>query len=249
MKASTDVAGAEGRGGKEFVDQRVELMKRHWRNLPSPMPSATEPKQAGPGITIAISRQRGALGSQIGVEVGKQLDWPVYDRKLVDLVAERSVLRAELLESIDEHDRPWLIETLTGLSHPGEISSAGYLHHLKHVIAALASHGKCIIVGRGATAFLPSETTLKVRVHAPLEQRMQRVAQDEAISLEVAGGHIEEVDRGRAKFVAQHFETDVSRADLFDLVINSQRLTAEACAEMIATAARSMQAALDEGTE
>ena len=245
MKASTGASGPEASGGKDFVDQRVELMKRHWRNLPTPMPSEEEPKQAGPGITIAISRQRGALGSQIGVELGKRLNWPVYDRELVNLVAERSVLRAELLESIDEHDRPWLIETLTGLSHPGEISSAGYLHHLKHVIAALASHGKCIIVGRGATAFLPLETTLKVRVQAPLEHRVRRVAQDQNISLEVAGGHIEEVDRGRANFVAQHFEADVSRADLFDLVINTQRLSSEACAEMIAAAASHMQAALE----
>lgn len=249
MKAANDVSDPGTTGDERVVDQRVELMKRHWRNLPTASERPASAAKTRPQVTIAISRQRGALGSEIGAEVGKLLDWPVYDRKLVDLVAERSALRAELLESIDEHDRPWLIETLTGFSHPGEISSAGYLHHLKHVIAALASHGRCVIVGRGATALLPSETTLRVRVHAPLEVRMERVASEKQVSSEVARGHINEVDRSRASFVASHFKTDVSRADLFDMVISTQRLSAVACAEMIVAAAKSFQAELEQNAK
>ena len=245
MNAIGDVSGSESASRRSFVDQRVELMKRHWRNLPSMEPSSEDAERSGPGITIAISRQRGALGSRIGAELGKQLDWPVYDRELVNMIAQRSVLRAELLESIDEHDRPWLIETLTGLSHPGEISSAGYLYHLKRVMAALGSHGKCIIVGRGAAAFLPSATTLRVRVQAPLELRVERVASEMGITLEVARGHIEELERGRAAFVAQHFQAQLNDLTQYDLVFNTERLNATDCAGMISCAAVSMQLSVE----
>ena len=100
---------------QEICRPAFELSKRHWWNLPSEAPLSFKPKKATPAITIAISRQRGALGSQIGAEAGKRLGWPVYDRQLLDMIADRAVLRTELLESIDEQDRPWLIETLTGL--------------------------------------------------------------------------------------------------------------------------------------
>lgn len=249
MNSSTEGAQLGTEGSKKSIDQRVEYIKAHWNNLPSETPLSVKPKKATPPITIAISRQRGALGSKVGAEIGKRLGWPVYDREILDMIAERAVLRTELLESIDEHDRPWLIETFTALSHPGEISSAGYLYHLKHVMAALASHGKCVIVGRGSAAFLPHEATLRVRIHAPLEVRVKRIAVEEGISLEEAKKLIEEIDKGRTCFVADHFSFDVLRPDLFDAVFDTERLSAEACAGTIAASAMSMERALAESYE
>ena len=108
MKASSEGSKPENADEKKFVNQRLEFVKRHWWNLPSELPISVS-KKATPAITVAISRQRGALGSQIGAEAGQRLGWPVYDRELLDMIAERAVLRTELLESIDEHDRPWLM--------------------------------------------------------------------------------------------------------------------------------------------
>ena len=139
---------------KQVIDQRLVLLGRHWHDKPLKEHTATAEKEQRREVTIAISREAGSPGAEVAQEIGKRIDWPVYDREILDLIAERTVLRSELLESIDEHDRPWLVEALTSLSNPGEISSAGYFHHLTRVLGALSSHGRCIIVGRGATALL-----------------------------------------------------------------------------------------------
>ena len=245
MNTSSGTPDAEQATIRTFVDQRVELMKRHWRNLPSMIDTPAEPPQPRQKVTIAVSRERYALGSQVALAIGKLIGWHVYDRELVDMVAERSVLRSELLESIDEHTRSWLIESLTGLSHPGEISSAGYLHHLKHVMAALASHGECVIVGRGAAAFLPVESTLRVRVQAPLEVRAERLAAAENLAKDEARKQAIEIDRERATFVNQHFGVDLSDPHLFDVIVNTERLSPADCAEAIVAAARTLQSVLD----
>jgi cytidylate kinase len=54
---------------------------------------------------------------------------------------------------------------------PDEVSRV-----LMRVIGAIGRHGKAIIVGRGANFVLPPENRFRVRIIAPLELRVNRVA-------------------------------------------------------------------------
>ncbi len=53
-------------------------------------------------FSIAISREPGTHGSAVAKEVGRRLNWQVYDHQLVDLVAQDMGVRTKLLESINE---------------------------------------------------------------------------------------------------------------------------------------------------
>ena len=228
---------------ENLIDQRLVLLQRHWRNAPWSdfSPPTRQRKKPARQLTVAISREAGSLGAEVAQELGKRLDWPVYDREILELIAQRAVLRTELLESIDEQDSNWLNETMRSLGHPDELSRAGYLLHLTKVLAALAAHGKCIIVGRGATAMLPSASTLKLRVIGPVEQRIDRIAQQQRVSRSEAEAIVHRIDNGRREFVSHHFRKDVDDPHGFDLVLNSGRYSPTELAEMAWVAVRTRQ--------
>jgi hypothetical protein len=227
----------------DLIDQRLVLLQRHWRNLPPEAFSSAKQrrKESERHLTVAISREAGSLGSEVGQELGKCLDWPVYDREILDLIAQRAVLRTELLESIDEQDSTWLDDSMRSLAHPEELSRAGYFHHLSKVLAALAAHGKCVIVGRGATAMLPSASTLKLRVVAPLEQRIDHIARENHLSRSEATAMVRRIDQERREFVYRHFHMDVDDPHGFDLVLNSEHYSAKELAELAWVAVRTRQ--------
>src|SRR4051812_36031751 len=61
-------------------------------------------------LTITVSRQAGADGTAVAAEVGGRLGWPVYDRTLIERVANEMHLRTKLLDSVDERRMGWLLE-------------------------------------------------------------------------------------------------------------------------------------------
>jgi hypothetical protein len=222
------------------VDHRIELLRRQWRHRPQSLEhlvSQPKPKQLA---TIAISREAGAPGVEIGEAAGERLGWPVYDREVLEMIAQKAGLRAELLESMDEHDPNWLVDALAGLGTAAALHSASYVHHLIRVVAALAARGGCIIVGRGATALLPPSTTLRVRVVADYKDRIARSARKFKLTTAEAAERVKRVDYERRHFVANHFHRDVADSHNFDLVLNASRLDVPTCASLIVTAASKM---------
>ncbi len=112
-------------------------------------------------------------------------------------------------------------------------------------LTALAAHGKCVIVGRGATACLPRAATLRVRVVADQGDRVARIAREQGLSEDEAHKYLERIDRERAKFVANHFHRDILDAHNFDLVLNASRITPATCGELAVQALRAMQSAAE----
>lgn len=226
------------------IDHRLNLLRRHWQRRPVDRQHAefTETPHAP---MMAISREAGAQGLEVAREIGKRLGWPVYDREILDLIAKESGLRGELLETVDEHDRNWLVEALASFKRRGEISTASFVHYLVQAMSALAVYGKCIVVGRGAAAFLPRATTLRVRIVADLGDRVRRVAIERRLTEDKASDAVEKMDRERARFVAHHFHRDIADAHNFDLIVNSSRLSLATCADLAVDALRSMQSHAD----
>jgi Cytidylate kinase-like family len=55
-----------------------------------------------PSFTIALSREAGSGGKLIAREVGRRLNWPVYDYELLDHLATELQVDVDQLESVDE---------------------------------------------------------------------------------------------------------------------------------------------------
>jgi hypothetical protein len=188
------------------------------------------------GPYLLISREKGAGGSALGQRAGKRLGWQVFDKEIVDAIAQRAEVRRELIESLDERDRATIQDTVGQWLNPQPIGTAGYLAHLREVLLTLGHQGNVVIVGRGAQYVLPSQFGLRVRMVAPVEERVRRIASRENLSLKVARVEVESSDRERTRLARRQFGKNSADPMNHDITINTAELTVEAAAEVVLTA-------------
>src|SRR3974377_840151 len=86
------------------------------------------------GPYLLISREKGAGGSAVGQVAGKRVGWQVFDKDLVDAIAQKAHVRRELSESLDERDRKTIEDIVRRLLRPQPIETAGYLTALREVV-------------------------------------------------------------------------------------------------------------------
>lgn len=232
------------KSSSERMAEAVARAHRHWQTQHRAETEAAQvsPAAGPPPLTIALSREVGANGSLAARAVGERLGWPVYDRELLQKIADEMGLHSSLLESVDERRGSWLREALGSLASQPGISGATYVRRLVEVLLSLAAHGGCVIVGRGAAQILPAATTLRVRLVAPLRDRIEVISQRLSIGREEAARWIDTAERERSRFVQDHFQKNPDDPRQYDLVLNSARFTVPECAELIVEALRRMQA-------
>jgi cytidylate kinase len=206
----------------ERMAEVVARARRQWQTqqrMSQPVEAISPP--ASRAFTIAISREAGANGSAIGRLLGERLGWPVYDYELVERIANDMGLRSELLESVDEKRMSWLQEFTDSFTSQRSVTESAYLRHLVETLLTLAIHGECIIVGRGANVVAPPETTLRIRLVAPIRARIATVQKRRNLSFEEAQRWVEKTDRDRAHFIKDHFDKEAADPYLHDLVLNN----------------------------
>lgn len=193
-------------------------------------------------FTIALSREAGAKGVSVARAVGELLHWPVYDRELLQRIAEESGLYANLLETVDEKRKSWMTGCVEALLAVPAISEHVYSRHLVRTLFSLAANGECVIVGRGAAHVLPRATTVCVRLVGDLEDRVETMRKKLGCPPEDAARWVAKTDLERDAFVCGHFHKDATDPHLYDLVLNTSRLSVPECAEFIVAVLRLLQA-------
>jgi cytidylate kinase len=192
-------------------------------------------------FTIAISRQAGARGHAVARCTAERLHWPVYDHELLEAIAAKMGLREQLLASVDEKHMGWVQETVERLCALPQVTEKAYVRRLVPMLFSLASHGDCLIVGRGAAQVLPPATTLRVRLVGPFQERVANVQRRLAVSHSEATHWVKKTDRDRDRFVRDHFQKDASDPEYYDLVLNSCRFSDTECADVIIATLHALQ--------
>jgi len=197
---------------------------------------AERAQQLSFGPYLLISREKGAGGSVVGQLAGQRMSWQVFDAELVNAIAQQANVRRELIESLDERAREMIEEIVRGFLAPQPIDTPGYLASLREVVLTLGHQGNVVIVGRGAQYILPTQFGLRVRLVAPTEVRIRRIASARQMSLKAAQMEVESSDRERARVVRRHYGREVHDPFNYDLIINTTELTVEAAAEITVAA-------------
>ncbi len=204
---------------------------------------------ARPPFTIAISREAGALGRTVAAEIGRRLGWPVYDREILDKIAEEMRKPTFRVEGIDERPVTWLEECLRSFTTAEHVSATAYHKHLVGVVRGLGLMGRCVIVGRGAACVLPPETTLRVRLVAPLAERVKAITRQHGLTPADAARWVAKTDKERTEFVRVHFRADAAAAEQYDLMLNTARLSVADSAETVLGVLRLFESRAAEKTE
>jgi len=188
------------------------------------------------GPYLLISREKGAGGSAVGQLAAKRLGWHVFDREIVDAIAMKTQVCREFIESLDEHDRESIREVVQRFIKPKPFDVESYVATLHTLLLTLGHQGNVVIVGRGAEYVLPSRFGLRVRLVAPIEARVRRIAAEGNLSVEAARAEVEKSDRERSKLVHRHYGQDLRDPLNHDMTINTAELSIEAATEIVLTA-------------
>lgn len=203
------------------------------------------PAPAGSGVpaalTIAISREAGARGGSIARRAGTKLGWQVYDQELLEYMTQEANLRDEFAERLTPPARQWVEEHVQRLLREQNLSQNPSVINLARMILGLGAQGEVVLIGRGAGNILPRESTLHVRVLAPLNDRIAYMSQWLRLTLEQAAERVHLRDTRRAEFVSTHFHRQPSDLYQYDLHLNSSLLGEELCADLIIAATRAKQ--------
>ncbi len=185
-------------------------------------------------VNICISREAGAGGGAIARMVGQRLGWKVYDDEIVEAIAHRMQVSIDEVRALDELAPSVVQDWLLPLREEYYAPQEAYLDHLAKLIEAIGRAGESILVGRGAGFMLPRESTLTVRVVAPLRVRAARLAERMGVSTRTARRAARDLDRRRAQFDRTMHRADSSDPHAFDMVLETQSLGLETCALVIA---------------
>jgi len=197
-------------------------------------------------LAVAISAQTGSGALSIAQRLAAHLQamapsgdhpWRVFDKGLMAKVLEDHHLPTRLLQFLREDASSVVedaLEELLGLHPPSWV----IVQHSIETVLNLVRAGNVILVGWGVnviTAKLPN--VFHVRLHGSLERRIARVQQRDHLSREEALILITRQDRGRERYVRRHFGQPLSDALLYHLAINTDRLTEDEVARLIAAGA------------
>ena len=208
-----------------FVDQQILLWQEERRIRER---KGVEGNVQRP--TICISRQYGARGAAMGRLVADRLGFRFYSDELIHDIAEAAHVRQQVVESLDERVQDGIAEWVAGLIKRGVFAPSDYLRNLSKVVLTLGRHGKGVIIGRGAHFLLDGATTLRVRVIAPLDVRVARVAARDGLSEADARAKVTRIDDERVAFNRQHYNADIRDPDHYDLLVNAGTLGVEGAA-------------------
>ena len=177
---------------------------------------------------ITISSEPGSGGRVIARGLAKQLGIDLFDRDIVKEIAESAHISGAVIETMEKDRLSGIKDFISSLVNDRYLWPGVYLDHLMKVVAAIASHGNAIIVGRGANFLIPLEDRLSVRVIAPLEVRVKHVAKEFGVTRDEAKRRVINRENRRSAFIRQSFNADVADPRNYDMVINTQKLDIDA---------------------
>ncbi|MFR3881659.1 MAG: AAA family ATPase [Lachnospiraceae bacterium] len=153
---------------------------------------------------IAIGRQFGSGGHDIGKALAEKLGYDFYDAEIIQMTAGTTGYTPEFVEKNEEIMTNSLLYDLVNQMYlntdrQDEAPKDKIFEAECQVVRNLAKRGNCVIVGRCADYVLRnSGNCLKVFFSAPLASRIRRVAQRQNISEGEAKATVQKNEKLRA---------------------------------------------------
>lgn len=209
------------------IHQLVEEQARRWEIL------RKEEKMEKRVPVITLSREPGSGGTFVATAVAEKLGLELFHGKLINAMAENTDTSDRLIRTLDEKGISMLEDWVAAAISDRYLWPDEFSRTLMKVIGTIGRHGKAIIVGRGANFVLPPENRFRVRIIAPLEKRVNCVAETYNISKKEAKMRVLRTESDRRAFIRKYFNSDLRDAANYDMVLNTGTLSIEKAAEIV----------------
>ncbi len=189
---------------------------------------------------ITISRQLGSLSTEIARGVAEKMNYEYVDKEKIGKILADFGFGAPELEKFDEKKPPFW-DSLS-------IQRTKFLHSIQAAIYDFARKGQVVIVGRGGQVLLKNVPgTLHIRIFAPFDLRLKRLVESERIDEKHAVRTLQQSDHDAAGYMLSFFNAALNDATLYDLLINTEKLSPATAIQMIIVSLQSRE--IQEGVE
>src|SRR6266702_4449015 len=182
---------------------------------------------------VTLSHEIGAGGPEIGQELAQRLSLHYVDQELISEAALRYGLQEEKLSSLDEA-KPSLFERF-------DAETRRYITVLQTALFAFAEKDRVVLMGRAGQWLLRGiPHVVRLRVMAPFDLRVKRLGkklsgqmgeQTNPRTVHDMARRDDTEKLGRMRYL---YEVDVRDPSLYDLVLNTEKLSIDAAVELIA---------------
>jgi len=181
---------------------------------------------------ITISEMLGTKGQQIAREVAKFLNYSYYgEEEVLKAAGEMGFFKD--VQKLDEKGPPFFEKFF---SEKPKV----YLDRLQSVIFEIAKRGDAVFFGKGSQLLLNSfGCALHVFVTGSSERRIQQIMQEKGVKREIAEKWVHRSDQEKKGFLRFAFDEDWLNLNLYDLILNTDKLSIDSAAKMIIDAAKS----------
>ena len=177
---------------------------------------------------VAMTREMGSLGKDVAAGIAESLGKPVVHHEIIDHLADKMRLRkSHVIRFLDGKAGLWdrLTTDATSMS----------IYTADETMALAESGGVSVIRGWGSAHLLrPVGHVICVRVCAPrtlrAERMMERLNTDDRAAIE---HEIDLSEEAHAAITRRHFGVNWREPELYDLVLNTERLSVEECVDEV----------------
>ena len=177
--------------------------------------------------TIAMTQEMGSLSKDVALQLTQTMNLTVLRHEVAEHVAGKMHVPTSLINRLRE-GKAGLVERITTDQERLALYTA-------EQVLELANRGQVVIRGWGATCLLrPVPHVVCIRVTRSFKKRVEWLMENlEIDDREFAEVEIRRSDEAHASRMHQQFGVTWGDPLLYDLVLNTDRLTVEGCVEQI----------------
>jgi osmotically-inducible protein OsmY len=176
---------------------------------------------------IAMTHEMGSLAKDVALQLAQELNLAVMRHEVVEHVAERMHVPTSLISRLREGK--------AGLVERFRTDDRSVAVYTAEEVLELADRGNVVLRGWGATRWLrPVPHVLCVRVTRSLARRVEWVMEHLQIDDEAfAEAEVQRSDHAHAARMHQRFGVTWGDPLLYDMILNTERLSVDSCVQAI----------------
>ncbi len=189
--------------------------------------------------SLAIERQFGSGGREIGKMVAKMAGIPYYDGELMVKAARSRGVSLDLLKEYDEQKTGSILYNIALFANYNQDSRQSKIYslftELQKTIQSLELQGPAVFIGRCSTEiFHENPRVVKGYIYSSEnEDRLRRIVKTEHVARKDAEKMMEKKDRQRREYFKFWTGKKWESRDNYDLELNTSTISPSKCAELL----------------
>ena len=177
---------------------------------------------------IAMTREMGSLGKDVAAAISARLGKPVVHHEIIDQLANKMRLRkSHVIRFLDGKANIW--------ERPTADKTSLAIFTAEETLALAESENVAVIRGWGSAHLLrPIQHVICVRVCAPMKLRVQRMMERlNTDDVDLVTNEINLSEEAHGAITRRHFGVNWQDPEQYDLVLNTERVSIEECADEV----------------